>query len=55
MFILNKGERADAMWGLHRVYLTDKDIEELKKGKRLYFQVFNEYAVIISYKRSGKK
>lgn len=54
MFILNKGERADAMWGLHKEYLTDKDIEELKKGKRLYFQVFNEYAVVIKYKRSGE-
>lgn len=54
MFILEKGERADPMYGLQKEYITEEDIEALKNGRRLYIDVNNEYAVVIKYKR-GKK
>lgn len=50
MIILKKGEKADPMWGMGTEYITDKEIEALKSGKRLYFTVNDEYAVIILYK-----
>lgn len=54
MFILEKGERADPMYGLQKEYITEEDIEALKNGRRLYIDVNNEYAVVIKYKK-GKK
>lgn len=50
MIILNKGERADPLYGMQTETITDKDIEALKDGKRLYFEVNMEYAVVIKYK-----
>ncbi len=49
MIILKKGEKADPMWGISTEYITDKDIDALKSGKRLYMTVNDEYAVIIRY------
>lgn len=49
MIILKKGEKADPMWGMSTEYITDKDIEALKSGKRLYMTVNDEYAVVIRY------
>ena len=53
MIVLEKGERADHLYGLQTEYITDEDIEALKEGKRLYFDVNVEYAVVIKYKKGG--
>ena len=50
MKILKKGEKAEPLWGIGTEYITDKDIDALKSGKRLYMTVNNEYAVVIRYK-----
>ncbi len=50
MIILKKGEKADPMWGMSTEHITDKDIDALKSGKRLYMTVNDEYAVVIRYK-----
>lgn len=49
MRILEKGEKADTLWGLGTEYITNKEIEALKSGKRLWLSVNDEYAVIIKY------
>lgn len=54
MKILNKGERADPLYGLLGETITDKEIEALKDGKRLYIDVNCEYAVVIKYKKGGE-
>lgn len=55
MRILKKGEKADPLWGIATEYITDKDIDALKSGKRLYMTVNNEYAVVIRYKGGDDK
>ena len=50
MIILEKGERADPLWGMGTEYITDEQIEALKSGKRLWLSVNDEYAVAIKYK-----
>ena len=54
MFVLEKYEKADPMYGMEIEYITDEMIEALKNGKRIYIDVMNEYAVVIKYKK-GKK
>lgn len=49
MIILEKGEKADPLWGMGTEYITDKEIEALKNGKRLWLSVNDEYAVVIKY------
>lgn len=53
MRILNKGERADPLYGRQDETITDKEIEALKDGKRLYIDIGCEYAVVIKYKKGG--
>lgn len=53
MKILNKGERADPLYGLQEEYITDEEIEALRQGKRLYIDINCEYAVVIKYKKGG--
>lgn len=50
MFLLDKNERADPIYGRQDEIITDEMIEALKKGRRLYIDVQNEYAVVIKYK-----
>ena len=50
MIILQKGEKADPLWGMGIEYITDKEIEALKSGRRLWLSVNDEYAVVIRYK-----
>ena len=49
MRILKEGEKADPLWGIGTEYITDKDIDALKSGKRLYMTINDEYAVVIRY------
>jgi hypothetical protein len=49
MIILEKGERADPLWGMGTEYITDEQIEALKSGRRLWLSVNDEYAVVIKY------
>jgi len=53
MIILEKGERADPLWGMDTEIITDEMIEALEQGKRLYLSVNDEYAVVI--KKNGKR
>lgn len=53
MIILKKGERADHLYGSQTEIITDKEIEAVKKGQRLYVDVNMEYAVIIKYSKGG--
>ena len=53
MIILEKGERADQLWGMNTEIITDEMIEALEQGKRLYLTVNDEYAVVI--KKDGKR
>lgn len=53
MQILDKGERADPLYGRQDETITDKEIEALKDGKRLYIDIGCEYAVVINYKKGG--
>ena len=55
MILLEKGEKADAKYGMTTEYITDEIIESLKKGRRLYVEVFDEYAVLIKYKKEKKE
>ena len=49
MIILEKGEKAESLWGMGIEYITDEEIEALKSGKRLWLSVNDEYAVVIRY------
>ena len=51
--ILEKGEKADPLWGIGTEIITDDMIEALQQGKRLYLSVNDEYAVVI--KKDGKR
>ena len=51
MIILEKGEKADPLWGMATEFITDEEIDALKEGKRLYMSVNDEYAVVIKYKK----
>ena len=53
MIILEKGERADQLWGMNTEIITDEMIEALEQGKRLYLTGNDEYAVVI--KKDGKR
>ena len=47
MIILEKGERADPLYGRQDEIITDAMIDALKAGKRLYIDVNHEYAIVI--------
>lgn len=51
MRILDKGERIDWQYGGDYEYITDKDIEELKQGKRAEIDVNGEYTVVLKYRK----
>lgn len=53
MIILNKGEKADPLYGRQDEKITDKEIEALKNGQRLYIDVNMEYAIVIKYIKGG--
>lgn len=55
MIILEKGERADPLWGMETEFITDEQIEALKSGRRLWISVNDEYAVVIKYKGEVEK
>lgn len=48
--ILEKGERADSLYGREDVFITTDDLAELAKGKRLYITVNSEYAIVLKVK-----
>ena len=50
MIVLEKGERADPLYGLQEETITYDDMMALRDGKRLYIEVMDEYAVVIKYK-----
>lgn len=52
--ILEKGEKADPLWGMDTEIITDEMIDALQQGKRLYLSVNDEYAVVIKRTASGK-
>ncbi len=45
--ILEKGERADSLYGREYVFITRHDLSELANGKRLYITVNMEYAIVV--------
>ena len=45
--ILEKGERADSLYGREDVFITRHDLSELANGKRLYITVNMEYAIVV--------
>ena len=53
MIILNKHEKADPLYGMAIETITDKEIEALKNGQRLYVDVNMEYAIVIKYSEDG--
>lgn len=53
MIVLNKGEKADPLYGMQTETITDKEIEALKNGQRLYIDVNMEYAIVIKYNKGG--
>lgn len=55
MIILEKGEKADPLWGMATEHITDKEIDALKEGKQLYMSVNDEYAVVIKYEKEKGK
>ena len=55
MKILEKGERADTLYGIQTEYITEEMIDALRKGQRLYTDVQGEYAVVIKYKAKAKE
>lgn len=46
---MKKEKRQTLCGGLGTEYITDKEIEALKSGKRLWLSVNDEYAVVIRY------
>jgi hypothetical protein len=55
MRILEKWQKADPLYRIETHYITEKEIEALIEGKRLYFDVNWEYAVVIKFKSQKKK
>ena len=56
MKILKKNEKANPCYGIETQYITDKMIEALKEGNRLYTYIQDgEYALIIKYKKGRQK
>ena len=52
MYILKKDEKAEEFYGLTEETITDEEITALIEGKRLWFSVEDEYAVVI---KKGRK
>ena len=50
--VLEKGEKADYLYGGGIYYITKEDIKALLDGKRLYTSINDEYAIVI--KRKGQ-
>lgn len=50
---MKKGERIPTLYGRIDAYMNEKDIEALLKGRALYVNVFDEYAVAIRYKKGA--
>ena len=48
---MKKGERVPTLYGRINACMNEKDIEALLKGRALYVNVFDEYAVAIRYKK----
>ena len=55
MIILEKGEKAESLWGMGIEYITDEEIEALKSGRKLWLLVNDEYAVVIKYMGGDKE
>ena len=53
MKIIEPNNEIKSSWGLDNTFITDKDIEELKKGNLLWFDD-GEYSHTISYKGESK-
>lgn len=53
MKIIEPNDEIYEGWGLDNTFITDKDIEELKKGNLLWF-ADGEYCHTISYKGENK-
>lgn len=51
--VIKPGKKIEGMYGLENIIITDKDIDELKKGNLLWFSD-GEYAYTISYKGDDK-
>ena len=51
MRILKKGEKVDWQFGGGTEYITDKDFEELKQGKRAEIDVMSEYTIVLKYRK----
>ena len=54
----SENKKVDPCYGLEDFYLTDGDIENLKKGKKLYTTInYGEYAMVLRYqkKREGER
>ena len=51
MRILKKGEQVDWQFGGGTEYITDKDFEELKQGKRAEIDVMSEYTIVLKYRK----
>jgi len=48
-------EKVNPCYGLEDFYLTDEDIENLKKGKKLYTTIMDdEYALVLRYQKGEK-
>lgn len=48
----SKKKKVDPCYGLENFYLTDEDIENLKKGKKLYTTInMGEYAIVLRYRK----
>lgn len=48
-------EKVDPCYGLEDFYITDEDIENLKKGKKLYTTInCDEYAIVLRYKKEDQ-
>lgn len=55
MRILKVGEKVPKLYGVEVDFITDEMITALRKGKRLYVSVNDEYSLVIRYKKNGDK
>ena len=53
--ILEENEEYDKLYGDYTIEIVKEDIEELLKGKKLYIQVNDEYALTIKVIDNCKK
>lgn len=55
MIILEKGQKADTLYGMDIEYITDEQVQALIEGKRLYTNFNGEYALTLKYKEKKQK